>query len=148
MNEKAGCFYSRIFTPERTQIVKYLVSGVLTTVTNILLFNFFLFLRLDYRIANLIALVSVKLFAFVMNKFFVFRSKVTNLKALFKDFAGFFSGRIFTGLIDYFGLILLVEVFFLPQKGSKYALQVVVIVLNYIFAKLVFQKKPVPEENK
>ena len=124
--------------PQRREVTVYLLVGVLTTGVNIMSFNLFLFLHVDYRIANLFALLLAKLFAFIVNKVFVFQSKATGIKDLSKEFAGFFMGRIFTGLLDYFGLILLVEVFSLPQKGSKYALQAIVIVLNYILGKAAF----------
>ena len=95
---------------------------------------------MDYRLANLLALLLAKLSAFIVNKVFVFKSKTTGIQALSKEFAGFFMSRIFTGLLDYFGLILLVEVFSLPQKESKYLLIAIVIILNYILMKLVFTK--------
>jgi putative flippase GtrA len=96
---------------------------------------------MDYRLANLFTLLLTKLFAFVLNKTFVFQSKATNIKALSKEFAGFFTGRILTGLLDYFGLILLVEIYSLPQRESKCALVIIVTILNYMLTKAAFAKR-------
>ena len=127
-----------MLTPQRKEFVVYLLAGVFTIVISVALFNLFLFLHMDYMLANLLSLLLTKLLAFIVNKVFVFKSKTTGLKALSKEFAGFFMGRIFTGLLDYFGLILLVESFSLPQKESKYLIMAIVVILNYILMKTVF----------
>ena len=131
-----------ILTSQKKRFIAYLLAGVITAAFNVASFNLFLLLSVDYRIANLFAMLLTKLLAFVVHKKFTFKSKTKNIKNLSKEFAGFFIGRILTGLLDYFGLIVLVEIFSLPQKGSKYGLQVIVIILNYIFARLVFTNTP------
>ena len=119
--------------------ISYLLFGICTTIVNISVFNLFLYTGLDYKIANLFALILGKTFAFVVNKKFVFKSHTSNIKDLFSEFIRFFSGRIFTGLVDYFGLILLVEFLSCSEKSSKYSIQVIVIVLNYILTKASFK---------
>lgn len=90
---------------------------------------------IDYRLSNLIAIISAKIFAYFVNKKFVFHSKCANVRELFLEILRFTLTRGFTGLVDYFGLILLVEGFQFSQSISKYAIQAVVIILNYIFGK-------------
>jgi len=131
----------KYLTPRRIEIGLYLVCGLSAAIVNFGLFAFLIFLSVDYRIANIFALVFTKLFAFLTNKLLVFKSRSSNFKELTAEFARFFSGRIFTGVLDYFGVIMLVEVFLMPQNGSKFALQVIVIILNYVFAKASFKKK-------
>ena len=130
-----------VLTPKRLELGMYLVFGFLSTAVNIGLFKFQRYLNIDYKIANLTAIVFAKLFAFTTNKFFVFRSRTTGFRQFAVEFARFISGRIFTGLLDYFGMILRIEALDLPEMGSKYALQVVVIILNYFFAKIAFRRK-------
>ena len=133
LRERFRKFFSR-------EILTYLFWGVCTTLVNILLFHTFTLLSIDYKLANLIAIVVTKIFAFIVNKVFVFKSHVTSYKNLFEEFVYFFLARSFTGIVDFVGLIILVDGFHAPQNMSKYALQVVVIILNYVFSKKVFSK--------
>jgi putative flippase GtrA len=59
----------------------------------------------------------------------------------------FIFARGFTGLVDYFGLIALVELFGFNEIYSKYAMVATVIVLNYVLGKkAVFVKKEKTDE--
>lgn len=120
---------------------RYLFFGGLATVFSI--GSFWLLQQImDYRAANLISLVATKIFAYVTNKIFVFRSKTNGMWALLKEAAAFMGARLVTFLIDYFGLILLVENISMPELPAKIMLQVIVVALNYVFSKLlVFRKK-------
>ena len=116
------------------ELFRYAVFGAATTVVNIAVYQLLL-LFLDYRISNLIAILASKLFAFVTNKRFVFRSRCHSLRELLGEILRFILARGATGLLDYFGLILAVEVFRLDRVWSKYGLQALVIVLNYVLGK-------------
>lgn len=131
------------FKNENTkELVMYGAFGVATTVVNIVLYRVLLMFSIDYKISNLIALIFTKLFAYIVNKNFVFHSKCQNILQLCKEFLKFVVARGFTGIIDYFGLIFAVEVMGFSQVYSKYVLQFIVIVLNYIFGKkAVFNKR-------
>ena len=127
--------------PRLHEIFWYCVSGALTAAINIGAYSGLLALQIDYRIANIIALVLGKSSNYVANKRFVFKSKSENTKALFLEMLRFVFARGFTGLVDYFGLILLAEVFFIDEMTGKVIVQIVVIVLNYILSKFgVFKK--------
>lgn len=120
---------------------RYLLFGGLSTVFSI--GSFWLLKQIiDYKTANLISLVATKLFAYVTNKLFVFKSKTNGLSELLKEAATFMGARLVTFFIDYFGLILMVEVLHMAELPAKIILQIVVIALNYVFSKLfVFRKK-------
>lgn len=114
----------------------YAVFGVATTLVNIGVYQGALsLLHMDYWVSNLIALIASKIFAYIVNKKFVFRSKCEDKKALCKEMIRFIFARGATGLIDYFGLLLAVEVFAWNQIYSKYVLQAIVILLNFILGK-------------
>lgn len=80
--------------------------------------------------------------SFPMNKHWVFHSKAEG-KESFKEFVGFVASRISTLLIEEVVMILCVNVLKLDQYISKYVIaSFLVIVLNYVFAKVfVFKKK-------
>lgn len=100
----------------------------------------FLAIGVEYIYGNLIAILLSKAYAYLVNKQFVFRSKREDKAGLFREMVAFVCARGFTGLIDYFGLIIMVEAFDLPVTWSKYALTVLVIVLNYILSDSVVFK--------
>lgn len=130
-------------TPEkRRELIVYFIFGVSTTLVNILIFQGMVMCGIDYKIANLFAVVLGKLYAYITNKKFVFCSKCESFSEALKEFLRFVYARGITGLIDYFGLIFMVEYINMNPILSKYGLQAIIIVLNYILSKvLVFKKK-------
>ncbi|HRR76447.1 MAG TPA: GtrA family protein [Ruminococcus sp.] len=116
------------------RLIRYGCGGVATTLLNIFLYQFLL-LFLDYKISNLISIVLSKIFAYTVNKNFVFHSKCRDRKELLSEILRFIVMRGATGLIDYFGLIAAVEIFGLNKVWSKYLIQLIVIILNYILGK-------------
>ncbi len=129
----------KIFTKE---IMMYAIFGGITTLLNIALYWILLNCNIDYRIVNIIVLITVKTVAYILNKNFVFKSKTNNLIELFKEMLRFIFSRGFTMLIDYFGLIFMVEILMFNSFYSKIFLSIVVIILNYILGKkAVFKNK-------
>lgn len=125
---------------KQKELVSYLIFGFTTTLVNVLVFQGLVFCKVDYKIANLIAIILGKLYAYVTNKKFVFRSKCSTWAETVKEFVRFAYARGITGVLDYFGLILAVECLKLNPVLSKYTLQIIIIVMNYIFSKwLVFK---------
>lgn len=117
------------------EVISYGFWGVVTTLENIILYSFLLFLGTDYKMANIITLIIVKVTAYIVNKFFVFNSKTETMVEFIQEFYRFFLSRMITFWIDFFGLILLVEVFELHTIFSKVFLSAIVILLNYTLGK-------------
>ena len=113
----------------------YGIFGVLTSLLNIALFKILLILSVEYKIANFFTLIVVKLVAYICNKNFVFQSKTGDWIELAKEFGRFIIARGTTMLIDYFGLIALVEICGFDKIISKIFLTVLVIVINYFVGK-------------
>lgn len=130
MSEKK--WINKIFNRET---ILYLIVGISTTVENVILFELLLHMGLQYKLANFITLVTVKLTAYICNKNIVFKSKTGSLWGLCKEFTRFLIARGATMLIDYFGLIVLVEDLRAPMFMSKCFLTVTVIILNYFIGK-------------
>jgi putative flippase GtrA len=113
----------------------YAVFGALTSLLNVVMFALLLKTGMDYRLDNVITLVTVKIAAYICNKNFVFRSHCADFAALLGEIFRFIVARGATMLIDYFGLILLVELLHMPKIPSKGFVTVLVIVLNYVIGK-------------
>lgn len=128
------------------EIIKYLFFGVLTTVVN---FTIYFLLAHIFgsenglgAIFNLIAIAISIVFAYVTNRKFVFKSKATGGKAIMKEMFSFFSCRVASSIVDELIYIIGCNVLGISDLIVKLFSQVVIIILNYIFSKLiVFRKK-------
>ena len=140
------------------ETVLYLVFGVATTLVNYIVF--FLCYELIFGgdnspAANTIAFAAAVVFAFIVNKVFVFDSKSWSVDALKREVPPFLGARVGSFLIEEAGLVLCEDVWHLGNvtvfamgemeltgvTAAKLVLSVVVVVLNYVFCKfLVFKK--------
>lgn len=113
----------------------YVVFGVLTTIVNILVYLFFTKLcGVNYIISNVIAWVLSVLFAYITNRIWVFERKNTNI---IKEVLTFFAGRMFSGALDTGLMYLFVDVLMTGDVFAKLVVQVVVVIVNYLFSKLI-----------
>lgn len=118
------------------ELFRYGIVGFSTTLINLITYHIFL-LILDYKIANLIALIVSKTYGYFANKTIVFKSKTNTLRSWVTEVLKFIAARGFTAVVDYFGLIFAVEVLGWNNIVSKYLIQIIVIILNYILGKYV-----------
>jgi len=124
------------------QFISYIFFGVLTTVVNILSFYLLDKLGINTYISNLVAWIISVLFAFITNKLFVFDSKSMQKKVVFKEFLSFVVARILSLGVDMGGMFLLYGVLTIHKIISKIIVNIIVIVMNYVFSKLfIFKNK-------
>lgn len=115
----------------------YVVFGVLTTVVNIVVYFVFTYFGVNYLVSNIIAWFLSVLFAYATNRRWVFESKSPNI---IKECALFFSGRIFSGVIDTGLMYLFIDILSIGDAVSKIVIQVIVVVLNYVISKWIVFK--------
>lgn len=127
------------------EIINYLIFGVLTTVTSLLVYYFCVFTFLnpenafELQVANIISWIAGVTFAYFTNRKFVFESTDNNK---LKEAGKFVTARLLTLVMDMLIMWLGVTVLHFNDKLIKLISQVLVIVLNYVFSKLfVFGKK-------
>lgn len=96
---------------------------------------------------TLISLIVTVLFAFVPNKLYVFESKSFDKSIVGKEFVAFISARAVASLIELVFIPLISSIFNCPTIIPTIIISVVVLVLNYIFSKLVIFKKRIPSQN-
>lgn len=146
------------------ELITYVIFGVLTTVVSLVSFKIFdSILGEDlYLVSNVISWIFAVSFAYVTNKLWVFESKSWKSNVIIKEIIGFVSARLFSLGVEELGLWLLIDIFSIGKISvdlfsfningnmiAKLIMQVVVIVLNYVFSKLViFKKKNNNGENK
>lgn len=134
--------------------LSYLFFGGVATLLNLVLFALFqAVFGTDFATGagNVLDNAICILFAYWTNRTFVFRSKNTG-KAAWTEFGQFVSCRIFTMVLDqviiWLGVTILApHVAFAAANGELWAMgvklfsQVIVIVSNYVFSKLLIFKK-------
>ncbi len=138
MKEKLIKLIKKVCTKE---VMFYAIFGVLTTVINLGVFYVLSnLLHWNENLSNVIAIVIAVLFAYFTNKDLVFHSEAKTLKAKWKEFAKFISGRAFTMIIEWLGgaLLFLTP---MPQMISKLIVTVVVVILNFFISKFFAFKK-------
>lgn len=115
--------------------IRYVIFGVLTTLLHLLLFVILDYVGIKYYIANIITLIFIKAVAYIVNKVFVFKNKCNNNKELLIEIIKYIVSRLFTMLIDFIGLILLVEMFNINEVIGKIIILIIVTIINYILCK-------------
>ena len=140
------------------ETISYLFFGVLTTVVNYAVFHVMYTLVLGRQgslFANFVAWVAAVVFAYIVNKLFVFESKSWAWQVLSREIPAFVAARVASfaieeaGLFISEGLLRLNEITLQLPGGfsadgvtvSKLALAVLVVVLNYFFSKWFIFKK-------
>ena len=126
------------------EIINYLVFGGLATVVNFV--TYFIVARLmgiDEVLSSGISWFFSVLFAYITNKLFVFESKTDGIKAVLIEMGSFFLARIVSGILcDVGTFALMVKVFNINDLFAKVVTQIMVVIENYIFSKLIiFRKK-------
>ncbi|MBQ3330473.1 MAG: GtrA family protein [Ruminococcus sp.] len=152
------------------EIIMYIIFGVLTTLVNWVVYwvtepllssamhgNTVIWTVFGKEItmsilaiflANFIAWVAGVIFAFVTNKIWVFESKSWRFGLVMKELWLFVLARLITGVLEWFGVPLLVAMglnqplFGAEGFVAKLIVSVIVVILNYVFSKLIiFRKK-------
>lgn len=118
------------------QIIRYLFFGGCTTAVNL---GVFAVLRItgiaDTRTANLLSILTAVIFAFFVNKYFVFESGNHDRGTVLKEFLNFTGMRFFTMVLEFFGVDILIHFGQVPDFMSKFIIQFVVIITNYMISK-------------
>lgn len=125
------------------EIINYMIFGGLATLVNFI--SYYIFARtlnVDEVISSGLSWFCAVLFAYVTNKLFVFESKKDSKKEMIKEMISFFLARILSGaLCDVGTFALMVKVLNINDIIAKLVTQVMVVIVNYIFSKLIFKKE-------
>lgn len=98
-------------------------------------------------LATVISWVCSVTFAFFANKILVFESKEKG-RGFIREFISFYAARIFTFGVELLSMFIFVELLLFDEMAVKLAVQIMILILNYVFSKLiVFRKKKEKTEN-
>jgi len=123
------------------EIMNYLIVGGLTFLVSIL--SYFVLARIfsiEIMLSNVFSWVIAVIFAFFMNKIFVFKSNEKGNK-LAKEVIEFIKFRVLSLVIELVLMYVTVKIFKFDDMIMKIIAQIIVILLNYIFSKFFIFKK-------
>jgi putative flippase GtrA len=122
---------------KQKEVITYLFWGVMTTIVNYAVY--FICTRImqtGYLAANLTAWIFAVLFAYVTNKLFVFCTCWNSGSRLLRELISFVTGRVASLVIETMILYLFIDLMQFNDIIVKLFSNVIVVILNYIFAKL------------
>lgn len=123
------------------RIILYLVFGALTTAINTVMYIVFSkLLGVGYIESNVIAWILSVLFAYATNKILVFESKGMSITLIMREISLFVGYRLFSGLIDTTLMYVMIDLLKFNDIVTKVMVNVIVIILNYVFSKLIIFK--------
>lgn len=132
-------------------LIAYAFFGALTTVVNIVTYGACTWFGISTGVSNALAWVLSVLFAYFTNRRWVFDSDNHSRSEVTKEFISFVTCRLGTGVLDQIIMVIGVDILgpkFIPEPhaylwslGLKIVSNVLVIVLNYIFSKVIIFKK-------
>lgn len=139
------------------EAISYLFWGVMTTVVSWASYSVFALIfkgqvsvvhlfdmemSMVVLIANVLSWICAIIFAFVVNKLWVFGSKSWKKSVWISELWKFISARIVTGILEIVAVPLLVgmgldqTIFGVEGMVAKVLISVAVVLLNYVFSKL------------
>lgn len=135
---KSNSLYRKLINRE---IISYAIFGVLTTLVNLISYEGLYRLGLSNLTANWMAWVIAVTFAYIVNKWSVFRSRSRSVKAELIKMGKFYGARLVTLGVEQLGMWIFIEKLGFYRWIIKGGLAVIVIILNYILSKLYVFKK-------
>ena len=123
--------------------MRYLIFGALTTLVNIVAYSILYYVfHINNATSNIIAWIIGATFAYITNKLYVFNSKINKKIELLKEILYFYGCRLLTLIIDEAIMIVTVDKFGWNALLMKIIANIIVIILNFVFSKiLIFKKK-------
>lgn len=125
------------------ELILYVFFGGLTTLVNWagywLLADVF---HVPYLWATAIAQILSILFAYVTNRIWVFESKAKGFSAVFWEMVRFFGCRAASFVLDLLCMRIGVGGLHVNDMVMKLLSNVIVVIVNYVFSKLIVFRKP------
>ena len=127
---------------KKKEIISYIIFGGLTTVVNFAVYIVCAKLfGINEIVANIIAWIISVLFAYITNKIYVFESKSKDIRSVMKEMISFFACRLASLVVfDIFLFWLLVDLCDINDIIVKIINNILTIIANYIFSKIVVFK--------
>ena len=114
------------------EIIDYVIVGALTTFVSIASYWALRLIISNYMVNTIISWICAVLFAYFANRKYVFRSKSDKILDEFSKFVGC---RLLTLGMEIVLMYVFVSLFKINDMIAKIILQVIILILNYVFSK-------------
>ena len=129
----------------RGEALRYIIIGGCTTLVDYVTYQVMIVVfHFGITVSNVVSTVLAILFAYFTNKFLVFLSRTTCLSELIAEFMKFIVSRLFTMLLEFAGVYLLVNIIGQDYRLGKAETIVIVIIINYVLSKIFVFRKDKP----
>ena len=130
------------------ETVTYIICGFLTTAVDFVSYGIFRRAGMGVGVSQALSWLAAVLFAYVVNKWIVFRNYDLRPSHVVREAGSFVAARVFSGVVTWLLMVAMVKLGgdrgFLFELFCKFTSSLVNMVLNYIFSKLwIFGKKEV-----
>ena len=123
-------------------VILYLIVGAMTTAVSLIAQYIPAFIGLPTEVNTVISWVCAVTFAFFTNKVWVFKNNSNERSDWIRQAFSFYGARVVTLLLEIGFMSLTVRVLHQNEYIMKLIAQVFILILNYLFSKLVvFRKK-------
>ncbi len=132
------------------EALSYLVAGVLTTIVDYVVFiilnehfkrNSIFTDSISVLLATAISWLAAVIFAYIVNKLFVFKNYNFKPAYLAKECSSFFAARVISGVIVMAAMWIMVDIAAMNEYFSKIITSVFNIGFNYVASKLYIFRK-------
>ena len=136
------------FVTKHDEGVRYILFGILTVIVSWITYAAFVFVGIDMAVSNILSWFCAVLFAFVVNKIYVFKCVGSSKVRLGAELVSFFGGRILTGILAgvLFPALCAIGLgfTFMGVAGlfARGITSLVEIALNYLLSKFLVFRKP------
>lgn len=118
------------------ELVLYGICGVCVTFLNIGVYYVFShILKLPVMVATVLAWMVAVVFAYIVNRKYVFRSNITNIHGIVREFFFFVGCRLWSECIDILAMFIFVSYLDFPDMIIKIIANFFVVVFNYLASK-------------
>jgi len=125
------------------EIILYIFFGGLTTIVSFV--TYYIGTKqigMHYLAATFFSWLLSVLFAYVTNRIWVFKSKRRSFMGIAKELSMFIAGRLMSGVIEVLLMFVLVDIASVMDLAAKIVCNIIIVILNYIFSKLIIFKQP------
>lgn len=123
------------------ETVSYIIFGALTTVVSFVSQMLFSALGWHVTVNTVGSWICAVIFAYVVNKLFVFESKTDTAKAFFRELGLFVGARVASLGMELVFMFVTVDLLSFPESACKIVAQVFILIANYVLSKLLIFKK-------
>lgn len=127
---------------DKAECVRYVIAGVSATGVNLVTFAFLRkWFDFGLTFSNFLAIMLAMVYAFVMNRHFVFHSEKNGTSQVLSEAIQFFGGRVFTMMIEIVGVFIMYQWFDFSDMAAKFVTQGITLVINYVVSKFIVFKE-------